>query len=324
MLTPEALAERLGSPYADELTVGSVHPVVLVDGAFDTALPAPGSLPVVVIWIGSSFGAPGPAAADLVVGADDVDDLVASIALAPFASATLAVLLRALPSVDLETGLGLESAAYSMLQAGPEFAAWRAGRPIRPVVDDHPTVRVERQDATLTVTLDRPHRHNAISTRLRDELTEALAVAVVDDTIEHVVVRGNGPSFSSGGDLDEFGSRPDPATAHVTRLARSPARLMHRLRERSTVLLHGAAFGGGVELAAFSHDVVAHHETRIALPELRLGLIPGAGGTVSLTRRLGRQRTAALALSGRHIDAATALKWGLVDRILPTDRHFSH
>jgi len=63
--------------------------------------------------------------------------------------------------------------------------------------------------------------------------------------------------------------------------------------------------------------VVAAPDTRIALPEVALGLIPGAGGTVSVTRRVGRQRAAALALSGREIDARTALSWGLVDRIAP-------
>jgi enoyl-CoA hydratase/carnithine racemase len=176
-------------------------------------------------------------------------------------------------------------------------------------------VRADRDASTLTITLDRSQRHNAISTRLRDELSQALAVAVADNTIESVRLRGNGPSFCSGGDLDEFGSRPDPVTAHVTRLARSPARVIHTLAARTVAHLHGAAFGGGIEMAAFARRVEAHPDTRIALPEIGLGLIPGAGGTVSLTRRIGRQRTMALALSGREIDATTALEWGLVDHI---------
>jgi enoyl-CoA hydratase/carnithine racemase len=202
-----------------------------------------------------------------------------------------------------------------MLQGGPEFAGWRASRSATPFEDDRPTVVVEREHTTLTITLDRPHRHNAISTRLRDDLSQALALAITDDTVERLVLRGNGPSFCSGGDLDEFGTRPDPVTAHITRLARSPARLIHRLRERTIVRLHGAAFGGGIELAAFASRLEAAPDTRIALPEIGLGLIPGAGGTVSITRRIGRQRTAALGLSGRQIDAATARDWGLVDHI---------
>jgi len=205
-----------------------------------------------------------------------------------------------------------------MLQAGPEFAAWRAAHPAKPVDDGHSAVVVEREDNTLVVTLDRPRRHNAISTRLRDELAAALSIACSDDSIERVLLRGNGPSFCSGGDLDEFGSRPDPATAHVIRLARSPARLVHQLAARTTAQLHGAAFGGGIEIAAFASAVEALPGTQIALPEVALGLIPGAGGTVSVTRRVGRQRAAALALSGREIDTATALEWGLIDRITQT------
>ena len=151
--------------------------------------------------------------------------------------------------------------------------------------------------------------------RLRDELYAALSIAIIDDSVDSVVFRGNGPSFCSGGDLGEFGSRSDPATAHITRLARSPARLIHQLGGRIEVHTHGSTLGGGIEMAAFASHVVAHPDTIVALPEIGLGLIPGAGGTVSLTRRIGRQRTAALGLTGRSIDAATALDWGLVDEI---------
>jgi enoyl-CoA hydratase/carnithine racemase len=80
-----------------------------------------------------------------------------------------------------------------------------------------------------------------------------------------------------------------------------------------TVVVHGTAAGSGVELAAFAGRVVAHPEARFVLPELGLGLVPGAGGTVSLTRRIGRHRTAWMALTGRAIDVPTARSWGLVD-----------
>jgi enoyl-CoA hydratase/carnithine racemase len=75
--------------------------------------------------------------------------------------------------------------------------------------------------------------------------------------------------------------------------------------------------GAGIELAAFGRVVVAEPDTMIALPELALGLVPGAGGTVSLPRRIGRHRTALLALTAQPIEATTALAWGLVDRIEP-------
>src|SRR5439155_24814131 len=102
----------------------------------------------------------------------------------------------------------------------------------------------------------------------------------------------------AGGDLDEFGSFPDPATAHILRLRQSVGRRIEGVTDRVTAHLHGACVGSGIELPAFAGRVVAAESTRIALPELSLGLVPGAGGTVSLPRRIGRQRTARLALTG--------------------------
>jgi enoyl-CoA hydratase/carnithine racemase len=177
-------------------------------------------------------------------------------------------------------------------------------------------VRVERQGAQLLVTLSRPHVHNAFSARMRDELVDALAVAESDDAIASVLLAGDGPSFCSGGDLDEFGSRPDPATSHLIRLRRSPARAMAAVGRRVEARLHGACMGAGIELAAFAHRVVATPDSAIGLPEVSLGLIPGAGGTVSVTARAGRHRAALLALSGKTIDAATAFDWGLVDEVV--------
>jgi enoyl-CoA hydratase/carnithine racemase len=81
------------------------------------------------------------------------------------------------------------------------------------------------------------------------------------------------------------------------------------------VRLHGACVGAGIELPAYARRVVASPGTRFLLPEVAMGLIPGAGGTVSIPRRIGRWRTLFLALSGDVVDAATALSWGLVDEI---------
>jgi enoyl-CoA hydratase/carnithine racemase len=90
---------------------------------------------------------------------------------------------------------------------------------------------------------------------------------------------------------------------------------VHRLRDRVRADLHGACIGAGIELPAFAGRLSARPDTLIRLPEIVMGLIPGAGGTVSITRRVGRWRTAYLALSGLPIDAPTALDWGLVDEI---------
>ena len=87
------------------------------------------------------------------------------------------------------------------------------------------------------------------------------------------------------------------------------------LRAGSTARVHGVSVGAGVEFAAFAERVVAAPNASFQLPEVSIGLIPGAGGCVSIPRRIGRQRAAWLALSGRRINAATALEWGLVDEI---------
>jgi len=233
----------------------------------------------------------------------------------PIASAALALLLRSQPGRSVDEGLVAESAVYSVLQSGPEFAAWRAGHPVRTDVDDVPRVRLQRDGQTLTVTLARPDRLNALDARMRDELIEGLAVAAADPGITVVVLRGEGRAFCAGGDLDEFGSRTDPASAHLIRLQHSVARALSHLPTLTIAHVQGACVGSGIELAAFADRVVAALDTEIALPEIGLGLVPGAGGTVSLTQRIGRLRTAWLALSERTIDAATALSWGLVDQL---------
>lgn len=318
-LSPAEYDDFVRSAFVDEaLGLPDGVAAVIVDGRADSIV-APRSLPFVLIALGDERGADGPDGADLVVTPDDLDEILIAVRNNPIAATSLAVHLRGIGS-DVDMGLAAESALYSALQSGAEFHRWRAAAAHAPHADadDHdgpPTVLVEREHDRLVITLDRPHRHNAISTRLRDDLTAALQLAVSDDSIEHVVLRGNGPSFCSGGDLGEFGSRPDPATAHHTRLARSPARLVHRIRRRTVARVHGAAMGGGIELAAFAARVVAHPDTLIALPEVALGLIPGSGGTVSVTHRVGRQRTMLLALSTTPIDARTALDWGLVDAI---------
>ena len=212
-------------------------------------------------------------------------------------------------------GLAAESAVYSALQAGPEFAAWRAARPPRRRGDEGEPVTLVRDGGCLEITLDRPHVRNALNTAMRDALVDAFALPALDPSITEVHLRGAGASFCAGGDLDEFGSFPDPATAHLIRLRQSVGRAIDAVADRVTAHLHGACAGSGIELPAFAGRVIAAPSTTISLPELSLGLIPGAGGTVSLPRRIGRHRTTRLALSGERLDAATALEWGLVDAI---------
>lgn len=247
----------------------------------------------------------------------DVEALAEGVAASPAAAVALVQLLRAGVRLSAAEAVVAESWVYSMLQAGPDHRGWLAARrpPRRPDTDRVP-VRVGRSGSRLDVHLDRPDRRNAVSAGLRDGVHEALAVALADPTVGEVHLWGRGPSFCAGGDLDEFGSAPDPVTAHLVRTTRSPALDLARCGERLVVHVQGAAVGAGCEWAAFARRVVARADATFHLPEVSMGLVPGAGGTASIPRRIGRQRTAHLALTGRPIGAETALAWELVDAVV--------
>jgi enoyl-CoA hydratase/carnithine racemase len=234
----------------------------------------------------------------------------------PQASVVLAQVLRATARLAVPAALNVESLAYSALLGGTECQRWLASRTRRQAqpTGPEPAVIVSRNDATMHITLNRPERRNAYSRELRDALAEALMVPALDETITSVIITGAGPSFCSGGDLDEFGTTPDPVTAHFVRTSVG-AGLLHRIASRTEVRVHGASVGAGVELAAFASRVVADPGATFRLPEVGMGLIPGAGGTVSIPRRIGRWRTLYLALSGAVLDAQTAAHWNLADEI---------
>jgi len=234
----------------------------------------------------------------------------------PLAALALVQLLRITEGQSLEHALLAESFAYATLQAGPEFMTWRAAyarlakRP-----DDGPAVRVERERDTLSIRLNRPHARNALNIAMRDALVEAFDLIGADATIGTATVSGIGRCYSVGGDLSEFGERPDPASAHRIRSLRNPALSLLRCAQRVDFRVHGACIGSGMELPAFGRRIIARSDAYFQLPELRIGLIPGSGGCVSLPKRIGRQRTALLALTGRRLRAREALAWGLVDEV---------
>ena len=329
-LTPAELLRTLRDPAAlERFSPMFGEPVVWVDLA--VAPPAEArdarawerlaELPAASVGVVGSGLPPGAGALaealDLVVRGDaERDAVAASIGRCPRASLVLVQLLRRSLARDVPEGLLAESLAYSTLQAGPEFAAWRAARRERKrPPNTEPAVRARREGDVLELELNRPEKRNAFSAEMRDALCEALALVIQDASLRRVVLRGAGPSFCSGGDLDEFGTLPDPATAHAIRSTRSPAALLARVADRVEARVHGACVGAGAELPAFCARVVADPGAFFQLPEVALGLVPGAGGSVSLPRRIGRQRTAWLALTGRRLPAEEALAWGLVDEI---------
>lgn len=275
-------------------------------------------LPCVFVAVGASNASASAPRLDVdVADADELDTLVAGVERSTEASVALVQLLRLGDQLDLEGALVAESLVYGLLQSGARFRTWLADQPARTHCDVADPVTVERVGATLCCTLARPAVRNAFDAATRDALVEALAVATADRTIAHVEFRGAGPDFCAGGDLSEFGHAPDPVVGHLVRTSRSAGAVLASIAGRTTAFVHGACVGSGIELPAFAGRIVAAPDTRISLPEVAMGLIPGAGGTVSLARRIGRRRTAWLALTSATIDATTALDWGLVDELGP-------
>ena len=180
-------------------------------------------------------------------------------------------------------------------------------KPNKTIRTDHAATRLQPRTQSLDARRERtPARSPGAAPGLR--------VALLDPAVTGVLLDGAGPCFCSGGDLAEFGTTPDLATAHFVRTQAGAARLIGELGARIEARVHGPCAGAGIELAAFAGTVVAAADTTFRLPEVGMGLIPGAGGTVSLPRRIGRWRTLYLALTGQPLDVATALAWGLVDR----------
>jgi enoyl-CoA hydratase/carnithine racemase len=236
----------------------------------------------------------------------------------PVAAGVAAQVLRASLQLGFDDALAMESLAYSMLLASAGFRAWRAATPARVrEAQGEPRVLVEAGGGAIRIRLNRPDRRNAVDAAMRDALCDALGFAAEHPDRPPIELSGAGPAFSAGGDLDEFGSAGDVGQAHLIRTLRSPARLLHGLRDRATARLHGACVGAGIEVPAAAGRVTARPGAFFRLPEVSMGLIPGAGGTATIPRRIGRRRAAYIAISGADIDTATALAWGLIDAVEP-------
>jgi enoyl-CoA hydratase len=258
--------------------------------------------------------------------------LIRQTARAPRAAAVAIQLLRCLEGLPTDRALQLESMSYGLLQGSTEHEEWLAAQAALVATARGSStsdvgagkLRVERQGAVLQLVIDRPQARNAIDRFLRDQLFDAFTVAALDPDVRSIKLRAVGSTFSIGGDLGEFGTTRDPATAHLIRSRTLPAQVLAQRADILDVHVQGACVGAGLEIAAFSSRLTAASDAWFQLPELAMGVIPGAGGCVSVPHRIGRQRAALMILSGRRINATTAQRWGLIDRIddRPIDQFF--
>jgi crotonobetainyl-CoA hydratase/dehydration protein DpgD len=187
-------------------------------------------------------------------------------------------------------------------------------------------VRYEKKDHVARVTLDRPEVLNAMDLRMHEELAEIWDDIEADDEIRVAVLTGAGDrAFSVGQDLKERSRRDaagTPASSFGSRGQPGWPRLTERFGFSKPVVarIDGYALGGGFELALACDLVIASDRAVFGLPEVRLGLIPGAGGVFRLIRQLPPKVAMGYLLTGRQLDAATAHAYGLVNEVVPADR----
>lgn len=168
------------------------------------------------------------------------------------------------------------------------------------------------------LTLNRPQALNAINMAMRDEIWTYLHAVAADPDVRVLLVRGLGDrAFSAGADITEFGTAPSYIAARRARHERDLWALLDNLPAVTIAALHGFCFGAGVELPLYCDLRLATPDTRLALPEVTLGYIPSAGGTQMMPRIVPPGVGLGMVLSGDAIDAAHALEWGLVHRIVP-------
>jgi len=184
-------------------------------------------------------------------------------------------------------------------------------------------VSTERDGPVAVVTIDHPPV-NALSAPLLDELEAEIDALDGDDEIRAIVLRGAGDrAFVAGADISEFPSLREAAREAQERgSARGIQKLGARMdaaRKPFVAAIHGFCLGGGLELAMCCDIRVASEDAQLGQPEIKLGLIPGGGGTQRLPRLVGIGRALLLNLTGDFIDARTASEWGLVEKVVPRE-----
>ena len=180
-------------------------------------------------------------------------------------------------------------------------------------------VSTEQDGRVAVVTISNPPM-NPLSAPLLDELHAELERLDEDDGVGAIVLRGGGErAFVAGADIKEFPAlREAGAQGTPSNLQRLGLRL-DQARTPSVAAIQGFCLGGGLELAMCCDVRVASDDAQLGQPEIKLGLIPGAGGTQRLPRLVGRGRAMLMNLSGEFVDARTAYEWGLVEKVVPRD-----
>ena len=186
-------------------------------------------------------------------------------------------------------------------------------------MSDESFVLVERDEARriALVRLNRPRQLNALNAQVMDQLCESLEALDRDEAIRCLVVTGNERAFAAGADIGEMATASPIDMLRGNRIAQWDR--VRRISKPVIAAVNGWCLGGGCELAMALDLILAGEGARFGQPEINLGVIPGAGGTQRLTRAIGKSRAMEMVLTGEPIDAAEALRLGLVARVVPDE-----
>jgi len=182
-------------------------------------------------------------------------------------------------------------------------------------------VEYELRAPTAWITVCRPEKLNALNRRTVEEIVAALEQALADDSVRVVVLTGDGEkAFVAGADIEEMSKLSPQQAQEFSRFLQASLDRIERSPKPVVAAVNGFALGGGCELALACHIRLAADRARFGQPEVGLGLIPGAAGTVRLSRVIGRGRALDLILTGEMINSDQAERMGLVSRVLPSDQ----
>ncbi len=180
-------------------------------------------------------------------------------------------------------------------------------------------IELSRADEFAVIRLNRPEALNALSFPLIRDLAAAIDEASRSDARALLFIGAGEKAFCAGADIKELTHRSLVAQREGTRAGQEAFARLDRLPMPSVAIINGFAFGGGLELALACTFRLATANAKMGLPEIKLGLIPGYGGTQRLPRAIGEARALEMILTGKFIDAATAVSWGLVSRVVDGD-----
>ncbi|MFC3052215.1 enoyl-CoA hydratase [Kordiimonas pumila] len=185
------------------------------------------------------------------------------------------------------------------------------------------TILLDKQEGVAFITLNRPEALNALNAALLSEVGEALLSLDKDDDVGAIVITGSEKAFAAGADIKEMAEQSFAEVLKEDKFAAINA-VFAAIHKPVIAAVSGYALGGGCELAMACDFIIAAESAKFGQPEIKLGVIPGMGGSQRLTRIIGKSKAMDMILTGRMMDAAEAERAGLVSRIVPTEDLIEH